>query len=109
MPLYPCKCKCGHYEEVFRSIDQHDDLPVHCGEKMQRVFTPHMVIEDMKAYQSPLDGKWISTRRDHRKHMREHGVIEVGNEKLTRPMTKPYDPKDLKQDLIDTFNHYNIT
>lgn len=104
MPVYPCKCDCGHYEEVFRTVENHKDLPEHCGKQMQRVFTPHMVIEDMKPYQSPIDGNWISTRRDHRKHLIEHGVIEVGNEKLTRPFQKPYDPGNLKQDIAQAIN-----
>lgn len=104
MPIYPCVCECGHYEEAFLSVENHTELPEHCGKKMKRVFTPHMVITDLQPYKSPLDGKWITTRSDHRKHMREHGVIEVGNEKLTRPATKPYDPKTLKQDIAQAIN-----
>ena len=104
MPLYPCKCKCGHEDEVFLSISEYDKLPEHCGEQMQRVFTPLHVIEDTKPYQSPLDGKWISSKSQHRKHMREHGVIEVGNEKLTRPISKPYNPGNIKQDLAEAYD-----
>jgi hypothetical protein len=104
MPLYPCKCECGHYEEVFRTVANAKDLPKHCGKPMQRVFTPHMVITDMQPYKSPLDGTWITTRTKHRSHMKEHGVIEVGNEKLTRPASKPYDPGNLKQDIANSIN-----
>jgi hypothetical protein len=34
------------------------------------------------AYKSPIDGAVISSRRAHENHMREHNVIEVGNEKF---------------------------
>ena len=102
MPIYPCRCECGHEEEVYLTMAQHRDLPNHCGKQMTRVFTPHMVIEDMKAYQSPLDGKWISTRKNHRKHLREHDVIEVGNEKIN-PKPK-FEDKTIKQDLARAYD-----
>lgn len=100
MPIYPCKCEeCGHYEEVVRAVAECRDLPEHCGAQMRRVYTPLPVMEDMKPYRSPLDGSIVSSRAEHRNHMRKHDVIEVGNEKLTRPMQKPYDSGNLKQDI----------
>lgn len=105
MPVYPCKCEsCGHYDEVFRSVDKCRDLPDHCGQPMKRVFTPLHVIEDMKPYRSPIDGTIVGSRGAHRNHMRKHDVIEVGNEKLTRPMQKPYDPGDLKKDIAQAID-----
>lgn len=41
-----------------------------------------MVMRDMDEYRSPLDGTVVSGRRAHRDHMRVHGVVEVGNEKI---------------------------
>lgn len=46
------------------------------------------VIPDIEPYRSPIDGKVVSGRRQHRDHMRAHEVIEVGNEK-----PKPFTPK----------------
>ena len=110
MPVYPCKCeKCNKTKEVFLSVENYKDLPVCCDRQMQRVFTPHHVIEDMKPYKSTLDGKWITTRSQHRKHMKEHGVIEVGNEKLTRPMQKPYDAGNMKRDIADALRQHGVT
>ena len=40
---------------------------------------------DMSAYHSPLDGSFITSRPQHQMHMRKHGVIEVGNERLKAP------------------------
>src|SRR6476659_8490700 len=38
------------------------------------------VIQDIEPYKSPLDGSIVGSRSRHRDHMREHGVIEMGNE-----------------------------
>lgn len=47
------------------------------------------IIADIEAYRSPLDGSMITSRSRHRDHMREHGVIEMGNEY----------PKDRRQEV----------
>jgi hypothetical protein len=41
-----------------------------------------MVIRDIGEYRSPLDGAVITSRSQHRDHMRAHNVIEVGNERI---------------------------
>lgn len=41
-----------------------------------------MVMRDIGEYRSTLDGTHITTRRQHRDHMRRHDVIEVGNESI---------------------------
>ena len=57
------------------------------------------VMGDMAPYKSPLDGKMITSRSQHRAHLREHGVVEVGNEKMPEP--KGYQPnsKEIINDL----------
>lgn len=40
------------------------------------------VIRDIGEYKSPLDGQIITTRSQHRDHMRAHDVVEVGNEPI---------------------------
>lgn len=39
-----------------------------------------MVMRDIGEYTSTIDGTRITSRSQHREHMRVHGVIEVGNE-----------------------------
>lgn len=41
-----------------------------------------MIIRDIGEYRSPLDGSMITSRSQHRDHMRAHDVVEVGNEKI---------------------------
>lgn len=39
-----------------------------------------MVMRDLGEYRSIIDGTLITSRSHHREHMRQHDVIEVGNE-----------------------------
>lgn len=38
------------------------------------------IMRDMGEYVSPLDGSHITSRSQHRDHVRKHNVIELGNE-----------------------------
>ena len=107
MPIYPCKCECGHYDEVYRTVANYKDLPEHCGKQMRRYMTPTNVMEDMKEYRSPLDGSVVSSRKHHRAHMKKHGVIEMGNEKPKLKKAKGYDSTGLRDDINATINDLN--
>lgn len=57
------------------------------------------VIGDIEPYQSMVDGSMIMGRRQHREHLRQHGCIEVGNEKLTPKKPTPMNREHLRRDL----------
>ena len=38
------------------------------------------VIPDIAGYKSMATGEWIAGRRQHRDHMKQHGLVELGNE-----------------------------
>jgi hypothetical protein len=40
-----------------------------------------MIMPDIKGYQSMQTGEWISSRSQHREHLKQHRLIEIGNEK----------------------------
>lgn len=42
----------------------------------------HMVIPDIKPYQSMIDGTMITSRSQHREHLKANGCVEVGNEAM---------------------------
>jgi len=48
------------------------------------VQTP-MIMRDISGYASPIDGAQITSRSEHRDHLRRHEVIEVGNERIGAP------------------------
>jgi hypothetical protein len=51
-----------------------------------------MVIRDIGEYRSTIDGSMITSRNQHRDHMRAHDVVEVGNEPVGS--LKPEDRTD---------------
>lgn len=62
------------------------------------------VMSDLQPYQSMITGEIIQGRRQHREHLRQHGCIEVGNEKLTPK--KPTSPRreDIRRDIYQALN-----
>lgn len=104
MPIYALGCQCGHTEDVYRSIaDMDRDLPTHCGETMTRRVVAPMVSADIQPYQSMVTGEMITSRSQHRSHLKQHKLIEVGNEKIAPP--KPISPAPgLKETLIRVAN-----
>lgn len=100
MPIYVIRCpECGETDEVFRSISQMDDLPKHCGKPMRRVICPPMVVADIQPYRSMVTGEMITSRSHHARHLRQHGVVEVGNEPMTQKKTPWIEQKKQKDEL----------
>lgn len=77
-------------------MSEYDNLPECCAKPMVRVICPSMVAADIQPYRSMIDGSWITSRSQHRSHLRDHGCIEVGNEKQKTPgpLTAPPGLKD---------------
>ena len=43
-----------------------------------------MVISDIEGYVSQVDGTWIKSRSHHRSHLKQHRMIELGNDVPTQ-------------------------
>lgn len=81
MPLYDIECSmCGKRDTMVRCIAERDDLPLCCGEKMNRVISAPFIQPDNVCYKSMVTGEMITSRTAHKNHLREHKLIEVGNE-----------------------------
>ena len=39
-----------------------------------------MVMSDIEGYVSQVDGSWIKSRSQHRSHLKQHKMIELGND-----------------------------
>lgn len=99
MPLYEIQCShCGKEDEVFRYVKDYDDLPECCGHKMKRKLSAPQVMADIQPYKSQATGEWITSRSQHRRHLKANGLIEVGNEKMEHK--KPEKSDKLKKELI---------
>jgi len=67
-------------------------------------FQSHQVMPDIQGYQSMQTGEWIGSRSAHRKHLKEHRLIELGNEKIKAPEQPKYDSAEVKRELARHFN-----
>jgi hypothetical protein len=38
------------------------------------------IVPDIQPYQSMVDGSMIMSRSHHRSHLKQHGMVEIGNE-----------------------------
>ena len=43
-----------------------------------------MVMSDIEGYVSQVDGTWIKSRSHHRSHLKQHKMIELGNDVPTQ-------------------------
>lgn len=60
--------------------------------------TAPMVMGDIQPYQSMATGEMINSRSQHRSHLKQHGLVEVGNEtKYISQQKKQEIPKGLRE------------
>ena len=87
-----------------RSIDERDkDLPTCHRRTMQRIIVaPSMVIGDIEPYQSMVDGSMIMGRAEHKAHLKQHRLIEVGDQQHHLKPYGQYKPGGVKQTLVES-------
>lgn len=79
-----------------------------CWQEKQRMdeksFKSHMIMPDLQPYKSMVTGEMIEGRKAHKEHLKQHRMIEIGNEgHHLKP--KPYEPAPgLKQRLWEVAN-----
>lgn|SRR3990167_4300464 len=84
MPLYEWGCDCGHRESVWASIVDRDGFrPEHdCGGTQRRLpgGTGLLYFEEGRArLHSDLSDKPITSLSQHKRLMRQRGVVEMGD------------------------------
>jgi len=84
MPLYEWGCDCGHRESVWASIADRDGFrPEHdCGRKQRRLIGGHGLLyfeEGRARFRIGLSDKPISSLAQHKRLMRQAGVVEAGD------------------------------
>ncbi len=55
------------------------------------------ILPDILPYQSMADGSMITSRSQHRAHLRQHNCIEIGNEKME---SRPTVVKDTRREVL---------
>jgi hypothetical protein len=67
-----------------------------------------MIQADIAGYQSQVTGEWIGSRSTHRQHLKEHRLIEVGNEikAHTTKQAPRVDRERLRRDIAESLNRH---
>lgn len=101
MPIYCLQCdSCGKETDIFRAVKEYNsDLPSCCGETMRRKITTPYITTDIQPYRSMITGEMITSRSQHRDHLRSHGMIEMGNEKPKIEKKEMPDVPGLREEL----------
>jgi hypothetical protein len=56
------------------------------------------VMNDIQPYKSMQTGEIISSRSHHKEHLRKHGLIEIGNEKMPERRPEPkYNSEEVRR------------
>lgn len=62
-----------------------------------------MVMSDIQPYQSMATGEMITSRSQHRDHLKQHRLIEYGNEKIPTPTAPKYNSDEVKREIARHF------
>ena len=68
-----------------------------------------MIIDDIKPYRSQATGEMITSRSQHREHLKAHGCVEVGDQvQYLKPPERSFESatrKELIRTQIDAMSH----
>lgn len=102
-----CSCKCLFGEWKRDDEPWQAQCPL-CGETVSDGIGPddlkqsHLRLpNDQYDYISPIDGKHIASKRAHRDHLKQHGVVELGNEKpdLSKPLIPTIPKESIRREM----------
>jgi hypothetical protein len=68
-----------------------------------------MIISDNVDYRSTIDGQQITSRSQHREHLKRHGYTEVGNElpkQVSPELRKAQRRKAVQSDLVEALQKH---
>lgn len=87
MPLYTYQCEsCGTTQDAIRPIKDHKNGPECCNRTMKQIITKAPMAaqvwggHDFPGYRNMVTGEYVTTRARHRDILKEHDLVEVGNE-----------------------------
>ena len=96
---------------IRRFVQVNGEL-VEYGSHIKERLSPD-VMGDIKPYKSMIDGRMITSRSQHREHLKAHGCVEVGNDSsVLSPKTyqgipdcNPQGRRELIRAQIDSMTH----
>jgi hypothetical protein len=101
MPCYEALCHvCGKVQDYYRPASDYLNTPYCCGKKTEKVIltAPYGVV-DIPAYQSPISGKWINSRRERTEDLKRNDCRPWENmEQETKEAARRAKYEEEKQD-----------
>lgn len=76
MPLYEFACPDHKFDRFLPLARYAEPQVCACGKPATKVISSPMVIDDIPAYTSPVDGKLITSRRARREDLVRNGCVE---------------------------------
>ena len=77
MPVYRLKCENGHEFDRYLKLDHYNDPQIcECGKKAKRIIMPVMLAPMFEDYQSPIDGRPITSKQKRHDDLRRNNCIE---------------------------------
>ena len=96
MPTYDFECKkCGSVKEGFQKLSDWGKNTECCGERTSIRLCPVNVQPDNTCYRSMITGEMVTSKNQHKAHLKQHGCVEVGDEKV-KPL-KAWQPSKQEQ------------
>jgi hypothetical protein len=88
----------ARYNETGKIYEEIDDVVV-LDNRQQEHKASYFVMDDIQPYQSMQTGEMITSRSQHRNHLKQHGLIELGNEKIKETKPIPYNSEEVKREI----------
>lgn len=77
MPMYSYRCECGtKFDRYLAVADYRQPQTCECGRTAERVICAPFVQAEIPSYQSPIDGRTISSRSQRREDLARSGCVE---------------------------------
>ena len=66
----------------------------------------HFIQDDIKPYKSMINGQMITSRSQHKRHLKANNCIEVGNEKMeNKPRTFKSNRREILREQLAGMTH----
>lgn len=88
-----CYTYCGHMGRNYLHPDFGGDLSgiTQARSDLQMPY----IVRDIGEYRSPIDNSMITSRSQHRAHLKVHDVVEVGNDRMPSAPSSRVDTREI--------------
>ena len=91
--------------ETLELVPAEEYVPKH-----YRNESAYIIQDTIQPYFNHASKEWVDSKTKHRRILRQHGLVEVGNENLSKHIKKPdpYKRDDVKQDIAKVLSDYGV-